>query len=121
MTIHRFDRQRRLRADDPRPIAHLGGPRRAAMSWPARVSGLLILLLLGWLGVRIAVELVAPRPLPVVVTRGGKVGELDCSDFRTRIQVERFMHKYGSSTRAHRLDGDGDGKACEALPWLTFW
>lgn len=41
----------------------------------------------------------------------------DCSDFSTQKQAQEFFIKHGGPHRdPHRLDGDGDGIACETLP-----
>jgi endonuclease YncB( thermonuclease family) len=41
----------------------------------------------------------------------------DCSDFRTQAEAQRFFEAAGGPARdPHRLDGDGDGLACEGLP-----
>ena len=39
----------------------------------------------------------------------------DCGDFRTQSQAQRFFEAAGPGD-PHRLDGDGDGVACESLP-----
>ncbi len=122
MTVHRFDRnRRRLRTGTPRPIAHPGGPTRAGPAWRTRAAAILVCLMFGWLAWRVAAELLLPRPLPVIVNRGTAVADLDCSDFETRLQVLRFMSRHGGAAGRHGLDGDGDGLACEWLPWLTLW
>jgi len=40
----------------------------------------------------------------------------DCADFRTQAQAQRFFKKHNPNRDPHRLDGDDDGIACEALP-----
>ena len=41
----------------------------------------------------------------------------DCSDFDTQAEAQAFFEQAGGPARdPHRLDGDGDGKACESLP-----
>ena len=46
---------------------------------------------------------------------GPTKNDKDCSDFTTQAQAQRFFeaHQPGDP---HRLDGDGDGVACEGLP-----
>ena len=39
----------------------------------------------------------------------------DCSDFDTQSEAQRFFESEGPGDR-HRLDADGDGRACEGLP-----
>ncbi len=39
----------------------------------------------------------------------------DCSDFRTQPEAQAFFEASGPGD-PHRLDGDGDGVACESLP-----
>lgn len=39
----------------------------------------------------------------------------DCGDFETKAEVQRFFEAAGPGD-PHRLDGDGDGIACESLP-----
>lgn len=48
-------------------------------------------------------------------TRQGAEHDRDCSDFSSQAEAQRFYerHKPGDP---HRLDGDGDGEACESLP-----
>lgn len=38
----------------------------------------------------------------------------DCSDFRSHAEAQRFFEAAGPGD-PHRLDGDGDGRACESL------
>jgi micrococcal nuclease len=41
----------------------------------------------------------------------------DCGDFSTHAEAQAFFETAGGPTRdPHRLDGDGDGVACENLP-----
>ena len=41
-------------------------------------------------------------------------GDKDCGDFDSRAEAQRFFKKNGGPKRhPHRLDRDGDGKACE--------
>ena len=41
----------------------------------------------------------------------------DCGDFRTQEEAQRFFEAAGGPERdPHRLDADGDGRACEGLP-----
>jgi endonuclease YncB( thermonuclease family) len=42
-------------------------------------------------------------------------GDRDCSDFDTQREAQRFFERHGPGD-PHRLDGDGDGEACESLP-----
>jgi micrococcal nuclease len=43
------------------------------------------------------------------------VTDRDCSDFDTQPEAQRFFERAGPGD-PHRLDGDGDGVACESLP-----
>lgn len=43
-------------------------------------------------------------------------GDRDCDDFETQAEAQEFHETY----TGHRLDGDGDGIACEALPWKVY-
>lgn len=43
------------------------------------------------------------------------VRDKDCSDFSTHAQAQAFFKSQGPGD-PHRLDGDGDGSACETLP-----
>lgn len=49
---------------------------------------------------------------------GGSRADRDCSDFATRAEAQRYFESIGGSpsNNADRLDGDGDGRACERLP-----
>lgn len=40
----------------------------------------------------------------------------DCSDFNNRRAAQKFFKKHHPKQDPHRLDADGDGKACESLP-----
>ncbi|MDX6623763.1 MAG: competence protein ComEC [Solirubrobacterales bacterium] len=43
-------------------------------------------------------------------------GDKDCADFKTWRQAQNFFKKHGGPSKdPHRLDGDDDGIACEAL------
>lgn len=42
-------------------------------------------------------------------------GDRDCGDFATQQQAQQFFESHGPGD-PHRLDGDGDGVACEDLP-----
>jgi endonuclease YncB( thermonuclease family) len=44
-----------------------------------------------------------------------RVTDRDCSDFDTQPEAQRFFERAGPGD-PHRLDGDGDGVACESLP-----
>ena len=45
----------------------------------------------------------------------GAVADRDCGDFGTQAEAQRFYDRFGPSD-PHRLDGDGDGRACDSLP-----
>lgn len=49
---------------------------------------------------------------------GGKyTDEYNCSDFKTQPEAQSFFAKAGGTSKdTNRLDGDGDGVACESLP-----
>jgi hypothetical protein len=65
--------------------------------------------------------LVAPNPTPPwnwrsqERSRRQQVTDRDCSDFDTQPEAQRFFERVGPGD-PHRLDGDGDGVACESLP-----
>ncbi len=44
----------------------------------------------------------------------GPQGDLDCSDFDTQANAQEVLE--ATTGDPHRLDGDGDGVACESLP-----
>ncbi|WP_043644132.1 thermonuclease family protein [Caenispirillum salinarum] len=49
-------------------------------------------------------------------SRGGaQGGDKDCGDFRTHAEAQAFFRSAGPGD-PHRLDRDGDGRACESLP-----
>lgn len=69
-----------------------------------------------------------PNPVPPWEWRHGKrssssdksgqqktFNDKDCSDFSTQAEAQRFFDAHGPGD-PHRLDGDGDGVACEGLP-----
>ncbi|WP_404378621.1 thermonuclease family protein [Caenispirillum salinarum] len=48
--------------------------------------------------------------------RGGSTAkDRDCGDFRTQAEAQAFVRDAGPGD-PHRLDRDGDGRACESLP-----
>ena len=49
-----------------------------------------------------------PLPFPACVT-----SDCDCSDFRTQAEAQQLLDAFTGDP--HRLDGDGDGIACERL------
>jgi endonuclease YncB( thermonuclease family) len=63
----------------------------------------------------------APGPVPPWDWRdrgragGQQVTDRDCSDFGSQAEAQRFFERAGPGD-PHRLDGDGDGVACESLP-----
>jgi hypothetical protein len=56
----------------------------------------------------------------VPASAGAAVGDRDCGDFRTQRQAQRFFERHNPTRDPHRLDGDGDGIACEARPCPCF-
>jgi endonuclease YncB( thermonuclease family) len=48
-------------------------------------------------------------------SRRQQVTDRDCSDFDTQPEAQRFFER-AKPGDPHRLDGDGDGVACESLP-----
>jgi len=40
----------------------------------------------------------------------------NCDDFTTEAQAQAVYRYCGMTTDIHHLDGDSDGRACEALP-----
>jgi hypothetical protein len=50
-------------------------------------------------------------------TKGKYADEYNCDDFDTQKEAQVFFEKVGGvNNDLNRLDGDNDGKACEALP-----
>ncbi|MGB7684188.1 MAG: excalibur calcium-binding domain-containing protein [Solirubrobacterales bacterium] len=45
----------------------------------------------------------------------GAIYDRDCSDFASQRQAQRFFKNHNPRRDPHRLDGDNDGIACEAL------
>lgn len=46
-----------------------------------------------------------------------QAADRDCSDFSTQQEAQQFFIKQGGpNSDPHRLDGDGNGRACESLP-----
>lgn len=61
--------------------------------------------------------LVAGAFLTLVGTPSASAADRDCGDFDTQAAAQRFFLNNGGPQRdPHRLDADGDGKACESLP-----
>ncbi|MFC6965104.1 thermonuclease family protein [Halocatena marina] len=44
------------------------------------------------------------------------VADRDCGDFETHDKAQQFFESHNPDDDPHRLDGDGDGQACESLP-----
>lgn len=67
----------------------------------------------------VLVSLLAPA-LTLVATgpAGGAVRltDRDCADFATQAQAQSFFLANDPASDPHRLDEDGDGRACESLP-----
>ena len=53
-------------------------------------------------------------------TRPSSSGDRDCSDFSTHAEAQDFFENAGYGD-PHGLDRDGDGQACETLPWKENW
>lgn len=50
-------------------------------------------------------------------TDGKAADAYNCSDFETQPEAQKFFEKVGGVNHdLNRLDGDGDGSACESLP-----
>ena len=63
----------------------------------------------------------SPTPIPTPSNGCGPHNphgpDLDCKDFRTQREAQAcFIAAGGPDRDPHRLDGDGDGLACESLP-----
>jgi micrococcal nuclease len=57
----------------------------------------------------------SPSQAPAPPAGGG--GDRDCSDFSSQREAQAFFEAEGGPGRdPHRLDGDGDGRACQSLP-----
>ncbi len=51
-----------------------------------------------------------------IAAQPAAAGDKDCSDFSTWRKAQNFYIKHGGPKHdPHRLDGDNDGIACEAL------
>lgn len=57
-----------------------------------------------------------PAPPTATTTQpGARPGrDLDCSDFQTQAEAQQVLNQ--DQNDPHRLDGDGNGRACERLP-----
>jgi Excalibur calcium-binding domain len=44
---------------------------------------------------------------------GVSAKDKDCSDFKSQRAAQKFFKKHNPKRDPHRLDADGDGKACE--------
>ncbi|MYA61364.1 MAG: excalibur calcium-binding domain-containing protein, partial [Dehalococcoidia bacterium] len=54
-----------------------------------------------------------PEPTPTPKRKDTR----NCSDFDTWAEAQAFFESEGGpSSDPHRLDGDGDGTACQSLP-----
>lgn len=50
-------------------------------------------------------------------TIGKKASDYNCDDFTTQPEAQKFFEKMGGVNKdIYRLDGNNDGRACEALP-----
>jgi hypothetical protein len=48
---------------------------------------------------------------------GKAANEYNCSDFSTQAEAQRFFDRVGGAKNdVNRLDGNGDGIACQSLP-----
>lgn len=56
----------------------------------------------------------SPTPTPEQTPTPAS-GDLDCSDFDTHQEAQEFFEAHNPDEDPHRLDGDGDGQACESL------
>ena len=66
-----------------------------------------------YLGKRTSSNIGTPRYVRNAVT-AADVGDLDCKDFSSSAQAQRFfLSKGGPVNDPHNLDSDGDGFACE--------
>jgi endonuclease YncB( thermonuclease family) len=54
--------------------------------------------------------------LALLPTSSAHAADRDCSDFDTQAQAQRFFLDHSPRLDPHRLDADGDGRACESLP-----
>lgn len=59
----------------------------------------------------VAMFALATAPQPASAFR-----DLDCADFATHAQAQRFFKKHHPNQDPHGLDGDNDGIACEDNP-----
>jgi hypothetical protein len=66
---------------------------------------------------RVSAAIAAIAIAAVAASPASGFRDRDCSDFKNRKQAQKFFKKAGGPDRdRHRLDADGDGKACENLP-----
>lgn len=57
-----------------------------------------------------------PEPTPNQTPPPPPTGDVDCSYFDTHEAAQQFFENHNPEEDPHRLDGDGDGQACESLP-----
>ena len=50
------------------------------------------------------------------VSPAAHAADRDCSDFKTQRAAQKFFKNHNPKKDPHRLDADGDGRACESLP-----
>ncbi|UMG93549.1 thermonuclease family protein [Nocardioides sp. TF02-7] len=61
--------------------------------------------------------LVLTTLIPAGAPAHAQVADRDCSDFATQAAAQRFYLNHGGPHRdPHRLDADGDGRACDSNP-----
>lgn len=99
---------------------------RRSHAVPARLvpTGLLLLVLAGpaWAqggdeSVRSDDPAVQVPGAPAMMGVAGSERDLDCRDFDTQEQAQEFFESRGGPDEdPHRLDEEGDGRACESLP-----
>jgi micrococcal nuclease len=58
----------------------------------------------------------SPTPTPTPEQTPPPTGDVDCSFFDTHEEAQQFFENHNPNEDPHRLDGDGDGQACESLP-----
>ena len=68
-------------------------------------------------GLTIVLALIAGTLIALGGVGPASAADKDCSDFDTQSQAQTFfINNGGPSSDPHRLDADGDGRACDSLP-----
>jgi hypothetical protein len=67
---------------------------------------------------RLAASIAVAAVLALSASPASGVADKDCEDFKNRKAAQKFFKKHGGpKSDPHRLDSDGDGKACETTDY----